>query len=167
MLLSEYLNSLDNDEFAAAMGKCCASASWVHAMAASRPFEGDDDVLKAAADAWWSLGSADWLEAFAAHPQIGDMDTLRAKFANIKAWAANEQSGVDGAQEETLVQLAAGNEVYWKQFGYIFIVFATGKTAAEMLEILQERLENDPEDELQIAAEEQLKITRLRLEKLH
>ncbi len=108
---------------------------------------------------------ADWLQAFASHPRIGDRDALRAKFAATGAWTAHEQSGVDGAPEDLLGELAEENCRYEARFGYIFIVCATGKTAGEMLALLKERLTNDAGLELKIAAGEQAKITRIRLEK--
>jgi 2-oxo-4-hydroxy-4-carboxy-5-ureidoimidazoline decarboxylase len=121
----------------------------------------------AAADAiWLKLDRADWLEAFTHHPKIGDMDSLRAKFATTKEWAAGEQSGVNAANEEVLRGLADGNREYEQRFGHIFIVCATGKSAQEMLTLLRARLHNEADKELRIAAGEQAKITRIRLEKL-
>src|SRR5207245_11170454 len=107
--------------------------------------------------AWWGRSSRDWLQAFAAQPRIG------ASVADARA--RSEQSGVAGAGAETLARLAAGNRAYEERFGYIYIVCASGKSAAEMLAILESRLSNDPETELRIAAGEQRKIIRLRLEK--
>ena len=91
---------------------------------------------------------ADWLEAFAAHPRIGDSDALRARFATTAAWASREQAGALGASEDVLEDLAMGNRQYEERFGFIFIVCATGKTAEEMLELLRQRLANDPEAEI-------------------
>ena len=124
-------------------------------------------AVKAAADeTWWELDREDWLEAFSHHPRIGDIDTLRARFASTGAWASGEQSGVDSASDEVLGGLAEGNRRYEQQFGYIFIVCATGKSAAAMLGLLQERLGNSPDQELPIAAEQQRQIMQLRLDKL-
>jgi 2-oxo-4-hydroxy-4-carboxy-5-ureidoimidazoline decarboxylase len=106
------------------------------------------------------------LEAFSAHPKIGDINSLRAKYSATRDWSKGEQSGVDSAQEAVLEGLARGNADYEKRFGHIFIVCATGKTAAEMLDILQGRIGNDSAEELKIAAHEQSKITKIRLEKL-
>jgi 2-oxo-4-hydroxy-4-carboxy-5-ureidoimidazoline decarboxylase len=106
------------------------------------------------------------LEAFEQHPKIGDINSLKKQYANTVAWASNEQAGVDAASDEVLQALAKGNDDYERKFGYIFIVCATGKSAGEMLELLQSRLTNDPESEIKIGAEEQNKITKLRLEKL-
>ena len=160
------LNSLSETAFQEALTRCCGSHRWVEAMQSHRPFADMDALLKAAEKTWWGLSREDWLEAFQHHPKIGDINNLRAKFANTKDWAQNEQSGVDSASEDVIQALAEGNTVYETKFGHIFIVCATGKTASEMLEILQSRLPNPPEEELRVAAGEQNKITRLRLEKL-
>jgi 2-oxo-4-hydroxy-4-carboxy-5-ureidoimidazoline decarboxylase len=135
-------------------------------MTGRRPFASADDVLRAATDGETGLTRDDWLEAFAAHPRIGDLDSLRKKFATTADWAGGEQAGVAGADESVIRALADGNRAYEAKFGHIFIVCATGKTAPEMLALLIERLTNDPDTELRIAAAEQAKITRLRLEKL-
>jgi 2-oxo-4-hydroxy-4-carboxy-5-ureidoimidazoline decarboxylase len=120
----------------------------------------------AADEIWHSLSEADWKEAFARHPKIGDIESLAEKFQSTAALASKEQSGVIGASVTTLNALAEGNAAYESKFGYIFIVCATGKSAEEMLAMLNERLNNDPDAEIHIAAQEQAKITRLRLEKL-
>ena len=166
MSIAEYLNNLEVEPLRSALIKCCASRRWVDQMIAARPFGNDSLVLEAAASNWWNLDCEDWLEAFAAHPKIGDVDSLRAKFANTRAWAGGEQAGVAAASEATLHKLAELNREYETRFGYIFIVCATGKSADEMLAILESRLPNDPQTELGIAAGEQLKITKLRLKKL-
>jgi 2-oxo-4-hydroxy-4-carboxy-5-ureidoimidazoline decarboxylase len=166
MTLAEHLNRSDETELAKALARCCAALAWVAEMIAIRPFASDEGVLQAAADVWWRLKHDDWLEAFAAHPQIGNIETLREKFADTRAWAGGEQAGVAKASEATLERLAELNREYVARFGYIFIVFATGKSADEMLAILENRLPNEPEVELLIAAGEQLKITQLRLRKL-
>jgi 2-oxo-4-hydroxy-4-carboxy-5-ureidoimidazoline decarboxylase len=141
-------------------------------MAAARPFA-TFAALDAAADAIWrSLDRADWLDAFAAHPKIGDEGAGRAGRAgragseDTTAWSAAEQAGVAGAEARTKQRLAEANRDYQARFGYIFIVCATGKAADEMLSLLEARLRHDADDELLIAAEEQRKITRLRLRKL-
>jgi 2-oxo-4-hydroxy-4-carboxy-5-ureidoimidazoline decarboxylase len=135
-------------------------------MARARPFESEAALLEAAEGIWWGLSKDDWLEAFGSHPRIGDVNTLRARFAATAAWASREQAGVDGAAESVLNDLARGNRQYEERFGYIFIVCATGKTAEEMLEMLRQRLDNNPEAEIKLAAGEQMKITRIRLEKI-
>lgn len=166
MNLADLLNQHDIAAVRIELVKCCASSRWVDGMLAARPFADDNTVLQTAANCWWQLDQSDWLEAFAAHPKIGDVDSLRAKFANTRQWAGGEQAGVAGASEDVLQRLAELNDAYEKKFGYIFIVFATGKSADEMLAILESRLPNNAETELKIAAGEQLKITELRLRKL-
>ena len=146
--------------------KCCASRGWVLGMLEKRPFASDAALKSFATDVWWSLSPEEWLQAFAAHPMIGDFENLRSKFAATREWAGNEQAGVQNSDEGTLRRLADANREYREKFGYIFIVCATGKTADEMLAILEERLQNNPAIELPIAAAEQLKITLLRLQKL-
>lgn len=135
-------------------------------MADARPFESDEALLHSADAAFSSMNKDDWLAAFAAHPKIGDINSLRQKYGNTKEWAQNEQSGVAGTSLQVLERLAAGNTAYEERFGYIFIVCATGRSAVEMLEILNGRIDNDAEQEFGIAAEEQKKITKIRLEKL-
>jgi OHCU decarboxylase len=122
--------------------------------------------LAAADEIWWSLAAHDWLEAFAAHPQIGGRRAAREQDAQAQSWSEQEQSGARDAEQSTLDELAAANRAYQEKFGHIFIVCATGKTAAEMLALLRARLPNDAATELRNAAEEQRKITKLRLEKL-
>jgi 2-oxo-4-hydroxy-4-carboxy-5-ureidoimidazoline decarboxylase len=160
------INAWTEDEATAAFRRCCGSSRWSERMTRLRPFGSEASLFEAAERVWWVLAPADWLEAFAAHPKIGDRDALRAKFAATAAWSAIEQAGVDGAAEDVLDALAVANDRYHERFGYIFIVCATGKTAEEMLALIRERLSNDPEVEIQAAAAEQAKITRIRLEKL-
>jgi 2-oxo-4-hydroxy-4-carboxy-5-ureidoimidazoline decarboxylase len=160
------INSWTSDEARLAFRRCCGSARWSELLTQLRPFNSEAALYEAAERIWWNLEPADWLEAFAAHPKIGDLDALKAKFAATAAWAAAEQAGVAGAHDELLRELAKENHHYHERFGYIFIVCATGKTAAEMLGLLKQRLSNDAEVEIQIAAAEQAKITRIRLGKI-
>jgi 2-oxo-4-hydroxy-4-carboxy-5-ureidoimidazoline decarboxylase len=146
--------------------RCCGASRWTEAMTARRPFRDREALLAAADEVWWGLEESDWREAFAHHPKIGDADALRARFAPTREWAAGEQAGVRGASAEVLDALAASNRAYEERFRTIFIVCASGKTADEMLALLRARLPNDPRDEIRIAAAEQAKITRVRLEKL-
>lgn len=146
--------------------RCCGSAKWVEKLIAGRPYASETELFRASDHIWQSLNSEDWLEAFSHHPKIGDLESLKTKFATTSDWASGEQGGVALASEKIIEDLAAGNKEYEAKFGYIFIVCATGKTAGEMLSLLQERLNNGPESEIQKAMAEQNKITRLRLEKL-
>jgi OHCU decarboxylase len=153
------LNGLSRDAAERELCRCCGSTRWSAAVAARRPFTSADELLQIADDVWWTLEGGDWLEAFARHPRIGEM---------AAGWgeASEEQAGVRGATNQTLERLAALNHDYERKFGHVFLIFATGKTAHEMLTQLERRLSNDPATELKIAAFEQAKITRLRLQKL-
>ncbi|HEY9786857.1 MAG TPA: 2-oxo-4-hydroxy-4-carboxy-5-ureidoimidazoline decarboxylase [Candidatus Obscuribacterales bacterium] len=162
----EEFNALSEEMARVELLRCCGSQRWVEQMTQKRPFASCEQIFTAAGDIWYKLSSEDWLEAFSHHPKIGDLDSLKAKFGNTRAWAAAEQKGVSGASEEVLEDLARANEEYESKFGYIFIVCATGKSAGEMLSILKSRLANDPATELAVAAQEQAKITKIRLEKL-
>lgn len=146
--------------------RCCGSTRWAKAVLSARPFQDANQLVATAEDAWTRTEEADWREAFTHHPRIGDVSRLREKFAATASWSSQEQLGVEGAGEEVIHALARGNREYEERFGFIFLVCATGKSAAALLEILRARLKNSPEDELRIAAGEQAKITRLRLEKL-
>ncbi|OQP62386.1 OHCU decarboxylase [Niastella vici] len=165
MTIAEF-DHLDPEKKKALLQQCCGSSTWVNNMIAAPPAEDLVDLLEIAEEQWYACHEADWREAFSHHPRIGDIDSLRDKFADTAQWAEGEQSSVRQASEQTLQQLAEGNEVYEERFGYIFIVCATGKTADEMLQLLNQRLYNNPEVEIGVAMEEQLKITKLRLEKL-
>lgn len=135
-------------------------------MTATRPFANVDELLTKADRTWSSLSPNDWLAAFRAHPKIGETKAAAAQSAEARKWSAQEQSGISDSAAETMAALAEGNRDYEQRFGFIFIVCATGKSSEEMLAILQARLQNDAETEIAVAAEEQRKITRLRLEKL-
>jgi len=150
-------NALPVDEAAARLLPCCGSRVWANRMAESRPFQSLADLHEKSDRIWWSLGGEDWREAFAAHPRIGEKGSR---------WSEQEQAGARGADAETLAALVEANRVYESRFDHIFIVCATGKSATEMLCLLEARLGNDPEIEMRIATEEQRKITNLRLEKL-
>lgn len=160
------LNVLSAPELLPQLMRCCGSNKWSQQLIAARPFTSHNQLLICSDQIWSALAQSDWLEAFTHHPKIGDLNALKAKFASTSEWATGEQRGVALADDKVIEALAAGNDAYEKKFGYIFIVCATGKTAAEMLALLQQRLGNSPDDEIQIAMQEQNKITRLRLEKL-
>jgi 2-oxo-4-hydroxy-4-carboxy-5-ureidoimidazoline decarboxylase len=132
-------------------------------MFARRPFGDQRALLAAGREEWFALGPDDWREAFAHHPRIGDRDRAAARFAATRHLSQGEQKGVDEAGADLLDALAEANRIYEQRFGYIFIVCASGRSAGEMLEILNARLHNDPETEIRIAASEQAAITALRL----
>ena len=160
------LNNLEKPALAEALRKCCGASAWVENMVALFPVANAEVLLREAQATWYALREADWREAFTHHPKIGDVNSLKEKFASTSTWAEGEQGAVKQASQATLEALAAGNEEYEQRFGYIFIVCATGKSADEMLALLGARLPNRPEEEIVIAMSEQDKITRIRLEKL-
>ncbi|NTX00443.1 2-oxo-4-hydroxy-4-carboxy-5-ureidoimidazoline decarboxylase [Myxococcus sp. CA040A] len=160
------LNTLAPEAAREELLRCCGSSRWVEAMVRARPFRDVEHVLSEAGWLWEQTGPDDWQEAFKHHPRIGDVSLLRAKFASTATWSSQEQGGVNGAAEAVIQGLADGNKAYEERFGFIFLVCATGKSAEEMLGLLRARLGNPPDEELRIAAGEQAKITRIRLEKL-
>jgi len=160
------LNSLPFDEARAELLKCCGSARWAERVAARRPYASAEELEETADRVWLELSADDWLEAFRAHPKIGERKAAAEVSAEARGWSEREQAGASGASDATRAALAEGNRVYEERFGFIFIVCATGKTAGEMLSILEARAGHDRETELRVAAEEQRKITRLRLRKL-
>jgi len=145
---------------------CCGSTRWVEAMIAQRPFGSSKHLYDCASDCWRTLRRDDWLEAFSRHPRIGEAPGKRALDAAERRWAEKEQSGAAAAGGPVRADLAEGNGEYEARFGYVFIVCATGKSGEEMLRLLRMRLKNEPEVELAVAAAEQEKITRIRLERV-
>lgn len=160
------LNQLDAETAAAEFTKCCGSSAWVQKMVEARPFADENHLFEAAHQSWNDCSEADGLEAFTHHPKIGGKEELAEKFASTASWASGEQASVKEASDEVLEALSQGNIDYEAKFGYIFIVCATGKSAGEMLALLQKRLPNSPETEIKIAMAEQMKITIIRLQKL-
>ena len=156
MTLDDF-NALPVEAAQRELERCCGSRRWATTMAARRPFADEAALHRAADELWWSLEGADWLEAFSHHPRIGE---------RADGWAKAEQAGAQGASEATLRELAALNREYERKFDHVFLIFASGRSAEEMLEQLRCRLGNQPAPELRVAAKEQAKITRLRLEKL-
>lgn len=162
----ERLNALERGEALSELLTCCGSRRWAARMAASRPFGDLDQLLACADEIWWALEPEDWREAFHSHPRIGERKTAAGQTPREAGWSRGEQSGVDAAAAETRRALAEGNAEYEARFGHIYIVCAAGRRADDLLALLHQRLGNDAATEIRIAAEEQRKITRLRLEKL-
>jgi 2-oxo-4-hydroxy-4-carboxy-5-ureidoimidazoline decarboxylase len=161
-------NAADESAALAAMLACCGARRWAQAMIALRPVTSADE-LRAAADRVWSeMEEPDWMEAFACHPKIGQGISERKASpagAQAAAWSAQEQSGAAQAAERVREELARGNAQYEERFGFTYIVCATGKSAEEMLAILNRRLASDRATELREAAEQQRQITQIRLGK--
>jgi 2-oxo-4-hydroxy-4-carboxy-5-ureidoimidazoline decarboxylase len=144
----------------------CGSSRWIQRMLDRRPFGSQASLLTAARDEWAGLGDDDRLEAFQHHPAIGDVTSLRERFPATHEHSTREQAGVRSASDDVLRRLADGNRRYRERFGYTFIVCATGKSAEEMLRLLEARLDHDRMAEIHVAAEEQAKITALRLQRV-
>jgi 2-oxo-4-hydroxy-4-carboxy-5-ureidoimidazoline decarboxylase len=159
------LNNLSVDETTHFFMQCCTSSKWVERMVNAKPFTDEVSLKNMANTAWEGLSNVDFLEAFEGHPKIGDVSSLRAKYANTKELAGNEQGLVKEANDDVLKVLSQGNTDYEDKFGFIFIVCATGKSAKEMSDLLQARLPNSKEQEFINAAEEQRKIFQLRIDK--
>lgn len=167
LTLSQF-NELSEADAVAKLLTCCTSSSWANKLADMRPFTDIDAMLSASAEAWDDAkqSEANLLEAFDGHPQIGNVATLKEKYRNTQDSAAHEQSGANEADDQVLENLAQGNQDYNDKFGFIFIVFATGKSAQQMLDLLLARLPNNRDAELANAAAEQNKITNLRIQKM-
>ena len=162
----ERLNSLPANEAEIEFLKCCGSGNWARRMVQQRPFGSVQEITETADHIWWELEPHDWLEAFRSHPKIGERQAAAATSVEAQKWSEAEQAGTRDSAEQTMDALAQLNRVYDEKFGHIFIVCASGKTSEEMLAELRRRLNNEPSEELRIAASEQAKITRLRLNKL-
>jgi 2-oxo-4-hydroxy-4-carboxy-5-ureidoimidazoline decarboxylase len=160
------LDAMAEPQATTLLAECCGAFRWVLGMLARRPFGSRAAVLSTADEIWRSLDASDWREAFSHHPRIGERRSAMPQSKRESTWAAGEQSGIERAGDDVRAALAAVNREYEQRFGYTYIVFATGKSAEEMLALARKRLRNDPEVELRAAAEEQRKIMRLRLDKL-
>jgi allantoicase len=162
----EKFNRLPRQRAIRTLLDCCGSKKWAQQMAALRPFAGESELFEAADKTWSTLAREEWLEAFLHHPPIGETRASAKQSATASRWSAKEQSSTQKAAPEVLEALAAQNRAYAERFGYVFLICATGKSSDQILNSLRQRLPNDPDSELRIAAEEQRRITRLRLEKL-
>jgi 2-oxo-4-hydroxy-4-carboxy-5-ureidoimidazoline decarboxylase len=159
----ERWSSLDPIDAAREILPCCGSQAWAAEMAARRPLANAEAVFLVADAVWVGLPKSAWQEAFASHPRIGQQKAQGAATPEAVAWSRMEQSAAispEGAVQRALVE---GNRRYEERFGRIFIVCANGRTAAEMLALLERRLGYEPGVELQEAAEQQRQIMQLRL----
>jgi len=158
-------NRLSADEAARQILDCCGSAAWARELTARRPFPEDLSLVRVSDEIWSRLKPDDWMEAFSRHPRIGERKAPSAASAQSATWSAQEQQSVAGSELAVQSALAEANRAYEQRFGRVFIVCASGKSASEMLEILRRRMHNDDAAELREAAEEQRKITNIRLKK--
>jgi 2-oxo-4-hydroxy-4-carboxy-5-ureidoimidazoline decarboxylase len=156
-------NALDIDTAAAGILPCCGSLRWARELAEARPFADESALLDRSDVIWLNLSRVDWDEAFRSHPRIGERKAAETATRQSAEWSRQEQGGVDSSDAGIRAQLERGNSLYEERFGRIFLVCASGKTATEMLAILERRLRNDPQTELREAVEQQRQITQLRL----
>ena len=164
--VAAYLDGLGPEAATKALTRCCGSRRWVEGMLARRPFGSDPRLYEAADEVWGALGPEDWREAFSHHPRLGERRLETAAPADTREWSRGEQAGAAASSGDVQRALAEGNALYEARFGHVFLLCATGKSGEEMLAELERRLEQSPEEELRTAADEQAKITRLRLAKL-
>lgn len=158
------LNAMGSESAREAFLRCCGSTRWAATMTELRPFASPEALFLAAECEWWKLDTSQWLEAFGRHPRIGERPQENAGAST--SWARQEQSGAASASERTSLRLRELNTEYEERFGHVYLICATGRTADEMLAILESRLANDADAEMREAAEQQRQITRLRLERL-
>jgi len=167
------LNRLPAAEAEVALLACCGSRRWARTLVAARPFA-DPEALRARAEhEWWKLAPGDWLEAFRAHPRIGETTGAEGEGSGDRSgdrraagWSAGEQAGAAAADAALRAELAAANRAYDERFGHLYIVCASGRSARSMLADLRARLDNPADEEIRVAAGHQAAITRLRLDKL-
>jgi 2-oxo-4-hydroxy-4-carboxy-5-ureidoimidazoline decarboxylase len=172
--MTDTLARWNEDSFEAAAAQilpCCGSKAWARAIALRRPLRDEAGFMVASDEVWYKLNESDWMEAFSSHPRIGESsarsssaDSAPHGFPSL-AWAMQEQKQIAEAGDAVKIALAEGNREYERKFGRIFIVCATGRSAADLLEILRRRLQNDAGTELHEAAEQQRQIIQIRLRK--
>lgn len=160
MQLAEF-NALPSREAGDVVRSCAGIPSFVAAVTGARPHASVGallDVARRAAAAWTD---DEVTAALADHPRIGERPAGAGAGA---AMSGREQAGVDPADEELRRRLADGNRRYEERFGRIYLVRAAGRSGAELLDLLEQRLTNDPATELAVTREQLAEIALLRLE---
>jgi len=152
-------NALDTVAAQRALLACCSSSGWARRVAGGRPYRSAEHLYEAADDAIAGLDAEGMTQALAGHPRIGERPTGHAA-------SAREQAGVVGADAGVLAAIADGNAEYERRFGHVYLVCATGRSAPELLEVLQSRLDNDPQTEERVTRSELAKINRIRLARM-
>lgn len=154
------LNSMSRPELTDTLLLACQSRRWAERVGAARPFTNEQHLLHEADRVWQELDPADWLEALHGHPRIGEDGGSSQEFSTA------EQAGMADADQSVRAAIAEGNRVYEARFGHVFLISAAGRSPQDILANLQARLNNDATLEVQIAAQEHRRITRLRLQQL-
>ncbi|MCV2884231.1 2-oxo-4-hydroxy-4-carboxy-5-ureidoimidazoline decarboxylase [Aestuariibacter sp. AA17] len=156
-------NQLSDDQARYHFERACVSDKWIRLMMAERPFSDVDSMLAKAEENWLALDKTEWLKAFSGHPEIGDIDSLRTRFASTSDMTFKEQAGAQDADDATLLALKQWNARYREKFGFVFLICARGLSAEFMLAALKERFNHHLQQELSVAGEEKLKIIKQRL----
>jgi OHCU decarboxylase len=162
----EELNALPHAKAVEVFTACCGAHRWVAGMVERRPFSAADEVVAVGNELWRQMKERDWREAFDHHPRIGESRSAVAQDKQAASWSVGEQSRAATVDAGIQRQIADANVAYEARFGHIYIVCAAGRSADELLAIARSRMSNDPATEMRVAAEEQRKITELRLRKL-
>jgi 2-oxo-4-hydroxy-4-carboxy-5-ureidoimidazoline decarboxylase len=157
-------NAAESEDAIDALLSCCNARRWAEGLAGLRPFVDEDALFVAADKIWAKMEEPDWMEAFLAHPRIGEREAAHPSALSSR-WSLQEQGAAEAAEARVLADLAEGNQRYEDLYGFTYIVRATGKSAEEMLAILKRRLSSDRDTELREAAEQQREITQIRLRK--
>lgn len=169
MTLSEW-NQSTPEQAVGALLSCCGSQRWAQVLAERRPYASLAALLVDAEAVWFALPEDEWLAAFACHPRIGErkaeLASLGGAGAQFADWSGTEQRSAQATLEAVSTALVEGNRAYERKFGFLYLVFASGRTAPELLAILEERLGHERATELNEAARQQWAITHLRLGKL-
>lgn len=165
MTLQDF-NQLTEEKLKYNLNICCGSQAWVRSVIEKLPYPDAQTLLHQAQFAWYKVCTkADWLQAFLQHPRIGDKKNISEKVKDSIHLASGEQSGVEENDTKLLLKLQAANIEYEAKHGFTFIVCATGKSGQQMMDLLEDRMNNEVEDELRIAMGEQWKITLIRMKK--
>jgi 2-oxo-4-hydroxy-4-carboxy-5-ureidoimidazoline decarboxylase len=159
----EAFNAMPAERLAAELLACCAAPAWGAAIVAGRPYGKRSEIVAAADAAATGLTWADVLAGLAAHPRIGERAAGASREA---AWSRGEQAAAQGGDAAAAAELAEANERYERRFGHVFLIFASGRGAAEILAAARERLGNEEATERRVVADELRKIALLRLERL-
>jgi 2-oxo-4-hydroxy-4-carboxy-5-ureidoimidazoline decarboxylase len=163
--LSSFNTAID-ERLRPRLQSCCAAELWVQRVLEGRPYTSEAELLAASDEATVALDDAGLDQALAAHPRIGERRPAHGGGDRAGAWSRQEQAGVAGAEAELLAEIAAANAEYERRFAHVYLVCATGRSAAELLDVCRARLDNDPETERAVVLGELAKINRLRLSKL-
>ena len=161
-----WFNELPAGEAQQALRECCAAPRWAEQMAAARPYSSAQDVIRQSGAIVAELTVTDLAEALGGHPRIGERLEARNGGRQAAGWSRQEQSRVDADDTKTMLALAEANRQYEQRFGHIYLVSAAGRTAPELLDVLRDRLQNEPEDEWQVVRSELQRINALRLQRL-